>query len=92
MLSEDTLLEINCTGTRTLTPRVAINGIAVSSGNATELLTSLGAEESVIRDSTGRLVLCFRLSVTSELEAPLTVECTRSSNYDYTLKFTDVRG
>ena len=92
MLSEDTLLEMYCTGTRTLTAYVTINGIAVSSGNATKLLTSLGVEESVMRDSTGRLVLCFRLNLTSEFEAPLTVECTRSSNYDYTLKFTDVRG
>ena len=91
VLSEDTLLVMYCTGTRTMPPHVTINETPVASNNATELLARLGVEESVMRDSTGRLVLCFRLDVTNEA-LHLTVECNGSSNYDYTLKLTDVRG
>ena len=73
-------------------PHVTINELPVASSNATELLANLSVEESVLRDSAGRLVLYFKLNVTSELEAPLTVECTRSSNYCYKLKLTDGQG
>lgn len=90
VLSEDTVLWLNCTGTRHLTPNVFINEVLISSINATNLLTNFSIEESVQRDSTGRLVLSFKLSVKSETR--LTFECDKSSNYGYKLTLADVRG
>ena len=89
-MSEDTVLWLNCTGTRHLIPNVVINEVLISSIHATNLLTNVSIEESVLRDSTGRLVLSFKLSVTSGTR--LTFECDMSSNYGYKLKLADVRG
>jgi len=80
-LSEDTVLWLNCTGTRHLIPNVVINEVLISSIHATNLLTNVSIEESVLRDSTGRLVLSFKISITSDTR--LTFECDRSSNYCY---------
>ena len=89
-LSEDTVLELYCTGTQKSIPSVAVNEIPISSSNATDLLANLSVEEIVLRDSTGRLVLYFKLNVTSEPLVNFT--CDRSSNYCYNLQLTDVQG
>lgn len=90
VLSEDTVLELYCTGTQKSIPFVAVNEVPISSSNATELLANLSVEESVQRDSTGRLVLYFKQNVTSEPLVNFT--CGRSSNYCYNLQLTNVQG
>lgn len=92
MLSEDTVLRLNCTGTRQLTPNVVINEVLISSIHATDLLTNFSIEESVLRDSTGRLVLSFKMPISVTSETRLTFECDKSSNYCYKLNLADVRG